>query len=107
MDKYTQELRTRQVSRVQKCRRHIVENHDLCLTKLLPKDQIDAAIARHQARFRQRLYTPLVTIWTFLYQVLAPDQSCRAAVARLLALLCLVTKLGTATNGTSISFKLL
>jgi len=89
MDKYTQELRTRQVSRVQKCRRHIVENHDLCLTKLLPKDQIDAAIARHQARFRQRLYTPLVTIWTFLYQVLAPDQSCRAAVARLLALLCL------------------
>jgi hypothetical protein len=89
MDKYTQGWRTRQVSRVQKCRRHIVEDRDLCLTKLLPKEQIDAAIARHQARFRQRLYTPLVTIWTFLYQVLAPDQSCRAAVARLLALLCL------------------
>jgi len=80
MDKYTQGWRTRQVCRIQKCRRHIVEDHDLCLTKLLPKEQIDAAIARHQIRFRQRLYTPLVMIWTFLYQVLA----CRAAVARLL-----------------------
>jgi len=29
-----------------------------------------------------------VTIWTFLYQVLSSDQSCRAAVARLLAFLC-------------------
>ncbi|MHC4625563.1 MAG: IS4 family transposase, partial [Planctomycetota bacterium] len=46
------------------------------------------AIERHQVRFRKRLYTPLVTIWTFLYQVLTPDQSCRAAVARLLAFLC-------------------
>jgi hypothetical protein len=43
---------------------------------------------RHKAHFRERLYTPLLTIWTFLYQVLASDQSCRAAVARLLAFLC-------------------
>ena len=30
---------------------------------------------------------PLVTLWAFLYQVLSADQSCRAAVARLLAFL--------------------
>jgi hypothetical protein len=37
--------------------------------------------------FRERLYTPLLTLWTFLYQALSPDPSCRAAVARLLAFL--------------------
>ena len=45
-------------------------------------------LEQHQVHYRQHLYTPLVTIWTFLYQVLASDQSCRAAVARLLAFLC-------------------
>ena len=100
MDKYTQGRRTRQVSRIEKSRRHIVENRDLCLTKLLPQEQVEAAITRHQVHYRQRLYTPLVTIWTFLYQVLTPDQSCRAAVARLLALLCLAGEgLASAATG--------
>jgi hypothetical protein len=66
----------------------MVEDQDLCFTKLLPKEQVEGALERHQVHFRERLYTPLLTIWTFLYQVLASDQSCRAAVARLLAFLC-------------------
>jgi hypothetical protein len=61
---------------------------DLCFGKLLPPEQIEAALEQHQVRYRERRYTPLVTIWTFLYQVLSSDQSCRAAVARLLAFLC-------------------
>jgi hypothetical protein len=73
---------------MKKCRQHLSINHDLCFSKLLPQDQIEAAMERHHICFRERLYTPLITIWTFLYQVLAPDQSCRAAVARLLAYLC-------------------
>jgi hypothetical protein len=66
----------------------MVEDQDQCLAKLLPQEQVEAAVQRHQVRFRERLYTPGLTIWTFLYQVLASDQSCRAAVARLLAFLC-------------------
>jgi hypothetical protein len=66
----------------------MVEDQDLCFKRLLPKEQVEAALKRHQVHFRERLYTPLLTIWTFLYQVLAADQSCRAAVARLLAFLC-------------------
>src|SRR5262249_19345438 len=31
----------------------------------------------------ERVYTPLVALWVFLGQVLRPDPSCRAAVARL------------------------
>lgn len=88
MVQYSQFAQQSQVSRVKKCRQQLAVDHDLCFTKLLPKDQIETAIQQHQVCFRERLYTPLVTIWTFLYQVLAPDQSCRAAVARLLAYLC-------------------
>ena len=88
MDKYTQGRLNSQVRRVRQCRRQMVEDQDLCFTKLLPKEQVEGALERHQVHFRERLYTPLLTIWTFLYQVLASDQSCRAAVARLLAFLC-------------------
>ena len=89
MDKSTQGRRDSQVRRVLQCRLQLLEDQDLCIRQLLPKEQVEAAIERHQIGFRRRLYTPLVTIWTFLYQVLTPDQSCRAAVARLLALLCI------------------
>ena len=92
MDQYTQGQKARQVRRVGECRRQVVQEQDLCFTKLLPQEQVEAALERHQVRYRERLYTPLVTIWTFLYQVLSPDQSCRAAVARLLAFLCVGSK---------------
>jgi len=88
MDKYIQGRLDSQVRRVRQCRRQMVADHDLCLAKLLPQEQIEAAVERHGVHFRERLYTPLVTIWTFLYQVLSSDQSCRAAVARLLAFWC-------------------
>ena len=35
--------------------------------------------------WKDRIYTPLVTLWVFLGQVLSADHSCRAAVARLIA----------------------
>lgn len=92
MDQYTQGRLDRQVRHVQQYRQQVLDDQDLCLTKLLPQEQIEAALERHQVRYRKRLYTPLVTIWMFLYQVLAADQSCRAAVARLLALLCVGKK---------------
>jgi len=41
---------------------------------------------RH-VRWRRCAFTPYVTLWTFLGQALCPDHSCRAAVARLIALL--------------------
>jgi hypothetical protein len=54
MDKYTKGRLSSQVSRVQKYRRQMVEDQDLCFTELLPKEQVEAAIKRHQVRFRQR-----------------------------------------------------
>jgi len=100
MDQYTQGRMARQVRRVRQCRRQVVQEQDVCFTKLLPQEQVEAALERHQVRYRERLYTPLVTIWTFLYQVLSSDQSCRAAVARRLAFLCVGKKeVGSAKTG--------
>jgi len=87
MDQYIQERQLRQARRVDLCRQHVLEDRDLCLTQLLPQAHIEAAVAKHQVRFRRCLYTPVVTLWMFLYQVLSADPSCRAAVTRLLAFL--------------------
>lgn len=53
-------------------------------TFLSAKDILAAATAEHY-RWRERIWTPMQTLWTFLLQVLNPDCSCRAAVAQVLA----------------------
>jgi len=53
--------------------------------KLLPIEIIDEVLTDVGYTFRDRLYTPAVTLWVFLSQVLSRDHSCRDAVARLLA----------------------
>jgi hypothetical protein len=84
MAQHTQGRVGRQISRA---RRELLHTPDLCFGRLLPREHVEQAVARRSVVFRERLYTPLVTLWTFLYQVLCPDPSCRAAVARLLAYL--------------------
>ena len=46
---------------------------------------IEPALEVINASWRDRIYTPLVTLWVFLVQVMSADHSCRAAVARLIA----------------------
>jgi hypothetical protein len=53
-------------------------------------EQLPASLVHDRAKqlghaFRERVYTPAVTLWTFLSQVLDHDHSCRQAVARQLA----------------------
>lgn len=40
--------------------------------------------SRIRVDVKERIYTPFVTLCMFLSQVLDPDHSCRAAVARLI-----------------------
>jgi len=71
---------------IRRTRRQLLEaNPEVCWGRLLPQKAVTEALARHGVVFRKRLYTPMVTLWMFLCQVLSPDQSCRAAVSRLLA----------------------
>ena len=43
-----------------------------------------SALAEEGVTYNEGIYTPLVTLCVFLSQVLDPDHSCRAAVARLI-----------------------
>jgi len=50
---------------------------------VLSADLVGRTLAAIGTAWYDRIYTPLVTLWLFLGQVLSPDPSCRAAVARL------------------------
>jgi hypothetical protein len=43
------------------------------------------ALQEHGVQYRDRLFSPVTTIWGFLSQVLSEDHSCRDTVARLVA----------------------
>ena len=50
---------------------------------LIDGEIVKAALKEEGLRFRVRVYTPLITLWTFMTQVLDPDHSCRKAVRSL------------------------
>ncbi len=52
--------------------------------EILDAGMVDRALLAEGVTFHQRIYTPLVTLSLFLSQVIDPDHSCRAAVARLI-----------------------
>jgi hypothetical protein len=51
---------------------------------LSARDILDAAAAENY-HWRNRIWTPIQTLWAFLVQVLEPDCPCREAVAHILA----------------------
>ena len=50
---------------------------------ILNEQMIEATLTAAQVKYRQRLLTPLVTIWAFLYQVLDADKSLANAVKQI------------------------
>lgn len=65
-------------------RRQFLQDGDLPFTNVLTEDVIAHALAA-VGGWLDRVFSPLVTLWVFLGQVLTADHSCRAAVARLIA----------------------
>jgi hypothetical protein len=63
------------------------QRHTLPLTDVLSAGRVGALLVEEGVEFRDSVFTPLVTLWTFLGQVFHPDHSCREAVARLIAFL--------------------
>ena len=53
--------------------------------ELVPRELLNRLLAELGVVFREGVYTPAVTVWMFLSQVLSADHSCRDTVARLLA----------------------
>jgi len=65
-------------------RRQFLQDGGLPFTDILTEEVIADALAA-VGRWLDRVFSPVVTLWVFLGQALAADQSCRAAVARLIA----------------------
>src|SRR5215207_6206396 len=63
-------------------RRQFLQGGGLPFADVLTEDALGDALAA-AGRWLDRIFSPLVTLWVFLGQVLDPDHSCRAAVARL------------------------
>src|SRR5271155_5311128 len=65
-------------------RRQFLQDGNLPFTNVLTEEVIAEALTALSG-WLDRIFSPLVTLWVFLGQVLSADHSCRAAVARLLA----------------------
>jgi Transposase DDE domain len=69
---------------VQFLRRQFLQYGDLPFTDVLTEEALAQALDTVTG-WLDRIFSPLVTLWVFLGQVLSADHSCRAAVARLIA----------------------
>ena len=81
--RFTHSVASRQQFRF--LQRQFLQEGDLPFTDVLTQECLSKALDSIQFVWKDRVYTPLVTLWVFLGQVLSADHSCRAAVARLIA----------------------
>jgi hypothetical protein len=70
---------------VDSLRRQFLQQEGLPFADVLSAAGLEGALREVPSRWKDRIFTPLITLWVFLGQVLNADQSCRAAVARLIA----------------------
>src|SRR5256714_3529055 len=70
---------------LQEVRARFARGQGLPFADSLSQASILDALNQHGVTFRDRLFSPVTTIWGFLSQVLSDDHSCRDAVSRVLA----------------------
>ena len=62
---------------------HDDPEQSLVFERFLPAAEIAEICENFGYQFRERIYTPVITLWMFLGQTLSADHSCRDAVMRL------------------------
>src|SRR3990172_6919100 len=67
------------------CKRCVASTPELPFSKLVTQERIAALLGELNVLYRERVFSPSVTLWLFLWQVLFEDHSCRDVLARLLA----------------------
>src|SRR5436190_1027171 len=70
---------------LQEVRARFARDQGLPFADSLSERSILDALHEHDIQYRDRLFSPVTTIWGFLSQVLNEDHSCRDAVARIIA----------------------
>lgn len=66
-------------------RQQFLQEDGLPFSSVLSEGTVAQALETIDVGWVDRIFSPLVTLWVFLGQVLSADHSCRAAVARLIA----------------------
>ncbi len=66
-------------------RARFARNEGLPFADILTEASIREVLNEHGVLYRDRLFSPMTTIWGFLSQVLSEDHSCRDAVSRIIA----------------------
>ena len=72
-------------SRVQVLVDKFTSSLGLPFQELLPESFLADAIDEEKIKYRHRIFSPMVTIWAFLSQVLDTDKTCHNAVSRIIA----------------------
>jgi hypothetical protein len=70
---------------LEEVRARFARDQGLPFSDSLSEASILAALDEHGVSFRDRIFSPVTTIWGFLSQALSDDHSCRDAVSRILA----------------------
>ena len=70
---------------VEHLRRSFAQADGLPFADVLPAARVERAIREEDADWREATYTPALTLWAFLTQVVSPTACCRAAVGRVIA----------------------
>jgi hypothetical protein len=70
---------------LQEVRARFARDQGLPFADSLSERSILDALQEHGVQYRDRLFSPVTTIWGFLSQVLSDDHSCRDTVARIVA----------------------
>jgi Transposase DDE domain len=70
---------------LEEVRARFARDHGLPFANSLSEQNILNALNEHGIKYRDRVFTPVTTIWGFLSQVLNDDHSCSDAVSRIIA----------------------
>lgn len=66
-------------------RARFARNEGLPFADILTEANVRDVLNEHGVKYRDRVFSPVATIWGFLSQVLNDDHSCRDAVSRIIA----------------------
>ena len=73
------------MTNLQEVRDRFARDQGLPFAESLSEQSILDALNEHQVKFRDRLFSPVTTIWGFLSHALSEDHSCRDTVSRIIA----------------------
>lgn len=71
--------------RIKVLKQKFMHSLGLPFRELLPEQLFEEALAAEGITYRERLFSPLVTVWAFLSQILDQDNACANAVSRIIA----------------------